>query len=180
MKSGPNAPNPQKAASANTIQHARIRGVSIWFYIIAGLQLLSAYQAYQAGNDIVAGVGATFVVIDLLIGGAFVVLGYFAGQKHPWAFVAGIVLYVIRTVVSLYQFFNPIALVIRLYLTYRIWQGLQACIAANRADQAMAMLNQRRLVMPTVSPATSVAPNDPAPAAQPWRPAVPQPDPEAS
>lgn len=178
MKNGPNVAN---AASEKTIQHAKIRGVSIWFYIIAGLQLLSAYQAYQGGNDVVAGIGATLAVVDLLIGAAFVVLAYFAGQKHAWAFVAGIVLYVVRTVVNLFQFFSPIALVIRLYLTFRIWQGLQACIAANRADAAMAMLNQRRLVMPTTSTATPVAASDPAaPPAQPWRPPIPQTDPEAS
>lgn len=177
MKSGPNVAN---TASDKTIQHAKIRGVSIWFYIIAGLQLLSAYQAYQAGSDTLAAVGATIAVVDLLIGAAFVVLGYFAGQKHPWAFVAGIVLYLIRTAVNLVQFFSPITLIIRLYLTYRIWQGLQACLAANRADQAMALLNQRRLVMPTTSPAASVASSEtaaPAPA-QPWRPAMQQSEPE--
>jgi uncharacterized membrane protein len=179
VKSGPGVAN---AASDKTIQHAKIRGVSIWFYIIAALQLLSAYQAYQSGSDALAAAGATIAVVDVLIGAAFVVLGYFAGQKHPWAFVAGIVLYVIRTAVNLFQFFSPIALIIRLYLTYRIWQGLQACLAANRADQAMAMLNQRRLVMPTTSPATSVAstePDAPTPA-QPWRPAIPQSEPDAS
>ncbi|HET9342092.1 MAG TPA: hypothetical protein VFO25_04115 [Candidatus Eremiobacteraceae bacterium] len=179
MKNGPSVAN---AASDKTIQHAKIRGVSIWFYIIAGLQLLSAYQAYQAGSDALAAAGATIAVVDLLIGAAFVVLGYFAGQRHPWAFVAGIVLYVIRTAVNLIQFFSPIALLIRLYLTYRIWQGLQACLAANRADQAMAMLNQRRLVMPTTSPATSFASSEPAAAApapaQPWRPAMQQSEPE--
>jgi hypothetical protein len=85
VKSGPGVAN---AASDKTIQHAKIRGVSIWFYIIAALQLLSAYQAYQSGSDALAAAGATIAVVDVLIGAAFVVLGYFAGQKHPWAFLA--------------------------------------------------------------------------------------------
>lgn len=169
MKSGQNLAN---AASAQTIQDARVRGIVIWFYVIAGLQLFSAYQSWQAGSDSLAAVGATFAVFDLLIGVAFVVLGYFASKKHPWAFVAGLVLYVVRTVVNLMEFFNPVVLVVRLYLTFRMWQGLQACLAANRADRAMSMLNQRRLVMPTTSPSTATASGEPAPTPQPWRPAT--------
>lgn len=164
-----------------TIQDARIRNVSIWFYIIAGLQLLSAFLLWQNGGGSFAAAAGGFAVLDILIGAAFVVLGYFAGQKHAWAFVAGLVLYVIRIVANFIQFFNPIALVLRLYLTFRLWQGLQACLALNRADQAMATLNQRRLVMPTSSPSASAggAPVESSsmPVAQPWRPTgVSQPD----
>jgi len=194
VKSGQSLAN---AASAKTIQDARVRGIVVWFYIIAGLQLFTAYQSWQAGDDTIATVGATFAVFDLLIGVAFVVLAYFASKKHPWAFVAGLVLYVVRTVVNLMEFFNPIVLVVRLYLTFRMWQGVQACLAANRADQAMAMLNQRRLVMPTMSPTAASVSSEPAatpaqpwrpptsdpasaeaPLVQPWRPAMPQNEPE--
>lgn len=174
--------NPQTAASvqySKTIQDAKIRGVSVWFYVIAALQLFSAYLAWQSGNGGVAAVGAGFAVADVLIGVAFVVLGYFAGRKHVWAFAAGLALYALRIVVNFFQFFSLISLVVRLYLGYRIWQGMQACIAVNRSEQAMAMLTQRRLVMPTSSPAASTPADEVAPPAQPWRPATAmQPDPE--
>ncbi|HMF27754.1 MAG TPA: hypothetical protein VKE42_03225, partial [Candidatus Cybelea sp.] len=180
VKNGQTAANAASAASAvsaKTIQDARVRGIVVWFYIIAALQLYSAYSAWQAGNDALASAGATFAVFDLIIGVAFVVLAYFASKKHPWAFIAGLVLYVLRTIVNLMEFFNPVVLLIRAYLTFRMWQGLQACLAANRADQAMAMLTQRRLVMPTSSPSAAAPASDSAPA-QPWRPAMPQSEPE--
>ena len=176
--------NPQTMASAQyskTIQDAKIRGVSVWFYVIAGLQLLSAVMAWQSGNDGVAAVGATFAVADILIGIAFVVLGYFAGRKHAWAFVAGLALYIVRIAVNFFQFFSIISLVIRLYLAFRIWQGLQACLAANRADQALSLLT-RRLVMPSTSTAASSQPaidDPPAPPAQPWRPPTAHADPQS-
>jgi len=161
--------NAANAASAKTIQDARVRGIVIWFYIIAAIQLYTAFTAWQAGSDGLAAAGASFAAADLLIGIAFVVLAYFASKKYPWAFVAGLVLYVLRTIVNLMEFFNPVLLLVRAYLTFRMWQGLQACLAANRADQAMAMLNQRRLVMPTSSPSAAATSTEPTPAPQPWR-----------
>lgn len=163
--------SPQAVADARrpqTVQDSRVRAIAIWFYVIAGLQVFSAITAWQSGAGAAASIGAAFAVVDLIIGVAYVVLGYFAAKRQSWAFVAGLILYVVRTVANLMQFFSPITLIIRLYLTFRMWQGLQACLAANRADQAMAMLNQRRLVMPTSSPAAAA--QAPAPPAQPWRP----------
>ncbi|HYK52307.1 MAG TPA: hypothetical protein VEV38_02135 [Candidatus Eremiobacteraceae bacterium] len=161
--------NGQIVSNGQTIQDARVRGIVIWFYVIAAIQLYTAYTAWQAGSDGLAAAGATFAVADLLIGIAFVVLAYFASKKHPWAFVAGLVLYVLRTIVNLMEFFNPVLLLMRAYLTFRMWQGLQACLAANRADQAMTALNQRRLVMPTSSPSATATSNDALPAPQPYR-----------
>ena len=168
VSNAPAGANAATAASAKTIQDARVRGIVIWFYLIAAIQLYSAYTAWQAGSDGLAAAAASFAAADLLIGIAFIVLAYFASKKHPWAFVAGLVLYVLRTIVNLMEFFNPVLLLVRAYLTFRMWQGLQACLAANRADIAMAMLNQRRLVMPTSSPATATASSE-SQAPQPWR-----------
>jgi hypothetical protein len=181
VSSAANAASGASAASAKTIQDARARSIVIWFYVIAAIQLYTAYTAWQAGSDGLAAAGASFAAADLLIGIAFVVLGYFASKKHPWAFVAGLVLYVLRTIVNLMEFFNPVLLLVRAYLTYRMWQGLQACLAANRADQAMAMLGSRRLVMPTSSPAAAPSSSEATsatPAARPWRPLSQQTEPE--
>ena len=157
-----------------TIQDQKIKGISLWFYIIAGFQVLAAYMAWSSGSvdASLAQAAMVLAVVDLVIGALFVVLGYFAAKRQPWAFVAGLVLYAIRALLQ----FNIIALAIRVFLMFRIFQGLQACLAANRADQAMTQLNARRLVMPQAAPQESTAPPPPAwvpsraPAAQPTNP----------
>jgi hypothetical protein len=148
-----------------TVQDAKIKGISIWFYIIAGFQLFAAYTVWNstAGDSELAQIAMAFATVDLVIGALFVLFGYFAAKKRPWAFVAGLVLYGVRAALEFFQFFSPITLLIRGFLLWRIFQGLQACLAANRADDAMRTLNlQRRLEMPQ-------APVAPAPQA--WVPA---------
>ncbi len=156
---------------APTVQDAKIKSVSIWFYIIAGFQVFAAIVAWSGvyGGDAGA-VAAAFVAADLLIGVLFVVLGYFAARRHPWAFVAGLILYAIRALLQFAQVFSPVALVIRAFLMFRILQGLQACIAANNATRAMAIMNQRRLVMPQVSMPEPAVPATPPAAWTPSRP----------
>lgn len=165
-------PLPQPAP---TVQHAKIKSVSIWFYIIAAFQLFAAFVAWSGvyGGD-VAGLGIAFVVADVAIGAAFIVLGYYAGKRHPWAFVAGLVLYAVRAALQFLQLFSPISLIIRAFLMFRIWQGLQACIAANNAERATSLLQQRRLVMPQAPTAQQPEPVAPPPAWTPSRP-IPQP-----
>jgi hypothetical protein len=149
---------------AQTVQDAKIKGISTWFYIIAVLQLVAAYLTWSNGA-IDAGVAQAAMVLaaaDVVIGALFVVLGYFAGKRHSWAFVAGLVLYGIRALLQ----FNILALVLRLFLMFRIWQGLQACLAANRADRVTKLMNQRRFVMPQASVDTV----EPAAPPQAWVP----------
>ena len=140
-----------------TIQDSKIKGVSIWFYIIAGFQLVAAFMTWSSGSS--SGLAQAAMILaglDIVVGALFVVLGYFAAKKHVWAFVAGLILYGIRALLQ----FNVIAIVVRVFLMYRIFQGLQACIAVNRAEQALKVVNQRRLVMPQISndPVEAVAP----------------------
>ena len=158
-----------------TVQDAKIKGVSIWFYIIAGFQLVAAFVSWSGvyGSDL-AGIGAALVAADVVIGALFVVLGYYAGKRQPWAFVAGLVLYAVRAALQFLQAFSPVSLIIRAFLMFRIFQGWQACVAANNADKAMTVLQQRRLVMPQSSPSASQEPATPPPAWTPSRP-VPQP-----
>ena len=141
-----------------TIQDNKIKGVALWFYIIAAFQLVAAYMAWSSGfgDPTLAQAAMVLAAFDIAIGALFVVFGYFGAKKQPWAFVAGLILYGIRALLQ----FNVVALVIRAFLMFRIFQGLQACLAANRADQAMKLINQRRFVMPQISsePAEPVAP----------------------
>lgn len=103
-----------------------------------------------------------FVVIDVAIAIAFVVLGYFASKREPWAFVLGLFLYAIRAVLQFFQFFSPISLIIRAFLLYRMYQGLQACLQLEQAEALMKVQAAARVttaVSPTLVPtaANSVA-----------------------
>jgi hypothetical protein len=108
-----------------------------------------------------------------------VVLGIYAAKRHTWAFVAGLVLYAIRTVLQFMEFFSPITLLIRAFLMFRIFQGLQACVALNQSVAATkALLAPRRFEMPQASPLSATVPTaaaaaaaaPPVPVAQPWMP----------
>jgi hypothetical protein len=133
----------------------KIKGVAIWFYIIAGFQLLGAYFAWNAANanPLVAQAAMALVAFDLVLSALFVVFGYFGSKKQSWAFVAGLLLYALRAIVEFFVFFSPISLAIRAFLLYRMFTGLQACLSANRADQAMILLNKK-----TAQAAKSVRP----------------------
>lgn len=149
--------------------HQKIRSVAIWFYIIAGFEMLTAYMLYNrlAESPALAQAAMVFASIDVTLGLSFVVLGYFASKKHPWAFVVGLFLYAIRAILQFFQFFSIISLVIRAFLLFRIYQGLQACLDAQRADT---LAKLQRISKTTVEPALA-APSAPAAAA--WSPARP-------
>ena len=161
-----------------TIQDSKIKGIAIWFYIIAAFQVIAAFLAWSSGSVDPELAAATMVLagLDLVIGGLFVAFGYYAAKRRPWAFVAGLVLYAIRTVLQFTLMFNPIVLLVRAFLMFRIWQGLQACLAANRAAQATALLNRRRFEMPQIS-TESAEPVAPPQAWVPSRAPEPQSDP---
>lgn len=151
-----------------TIQDAKIKGIAIWFYIIAAFQIVAAIFAWTSGSADAELATAAIVLasLDILIGALFVAFGYYAGKRRPWAFVAGLVLYALRTLLQFTQMFNPIVLLIRAFLMFRIWQGLQACLAVNRSVQATALLNRRRFEMPQISPDSQ----EPAGPPQAWVP----------
>ena len=156
-----------------TTQDAKIKGISVWFYIIAAFQAFAAYTMWSsgAGDPALAQIAMAFAAVDIVIGALFVLFGYFAAKKQPWAFVAGLVLYGVRAMLEFFQFFSPISLLIRAFLMFRIFQGLQACLAINRADAAMRTMSlQRRLEMPQAAP---------SPAAPAWTPARTSPLPQA-
>lgn len=143
----------------NTTQHQKVRGVSIWFYVIAAFQMFAAYQAWSHSNGdaLLAQAAMVFVVIDVAIALAFVVLGYFAGKREPWAFVVGLFLYAIRAVLQFFQFFSPISLIIRAFLLFRMYQGLQACLQLKQAEALMKVQAASRMtaVTPQMAPATA-------------------------
>lgn len=152
----------------------KIKRVSIWFYVIAAFQFVSAYFAWSMGtvNAALAQGAMALAVVDVVIGMLFIVFGYFAARKQPWAFVAGLIVYALRAMLQLFSLFNPIALVIRCYLLFRMYQGLQACLDAKRAQMlTSAQASPRRLEIPHTPVAS---------AAVAWTPIRPtQPPPES-
>jgi hypothetical protein len=129
-----------------TMQHVHVKRVSVWFYVIAIFQLITATITWGRAADIgpVAGVALGLVGLDVVIAALFVVFGYFAAKAQTWAFVSGLVLYAIRAVLQFFTFFSFISLAIRIYLMYRIFQGLQACIQLNQVEAQIQRLNARQ------------------------------------
>ena len=157
----------------------KIKRTSIWFYIIAVVQFLAAWSLWAKSSDLAAvpqfaQIAMVLAVADIALGLSFLVLGYFAGRKHPWAFVAGLVLYALRALIDFFAFFSPIALIIRGFLLFRMYQGLQACLAAKQALLlTRAQSAPRRLEMPHMPMSPPAAP---APAWQPTRATALPPD----
>lgn len=152
----------------------KIKRVAVWFYVIAAVQFIAAWSLWSrssafAGMPALAQTAMVLAGADVFIGLSFLVLGYFAGKKQPWAFAAGLFLYALRAVIEFFAFFSPIALIIRAYLLFRMYQGLQACLAAKQAEVLTRLQSMpRRLEMPHTPVSQPAAPR-PAPAWQPTR-----------
>lgn len=159
----------------------KIKRISIWFYVIAAVQFFAAWGLWAkssayAGVPSLAQTAMVLAVADIAIGLSFLVLGYFAAKKQPWAFVVGLFLYASRAAIEFLAFFSPIALVIRAFLLFRMYQGLQACLAAKQAGVLTRLQSKaRRLEMPHIPMSPPVAAT-PTPAWQPTRQAQPSSD----
>jgi hypothetical protein len=75
----------------------------------------------------------------------------------------------LRAAIEFFAFFSPVALIIRAFLLFRMYQGLQACLAAKQADVLTRLQSMpRRLEMPHI-PVSPPEPVTPAPAWHPTR-----------
>lgn len=120
-----------------------------WFWWIAGLSLVNSVILHAGGTtSFVIGLGFTqfadgffhstkpaAFVVDAIALGFFFGVGWFASKGHVWAFVTGIVLYVLDAVI--YYFFEdwmPLAFHgLALFFMGRALLQLRAAIAAARA-----------------------------------------------
>ncbi len=105
---------PDYAAIAKT--DPQIISGARWFWWIAALSLINTVVAHSGGNmSFVMGLGFTLiadgvfheyvaiaVIIDLLFLAFFFAMGWFAGKGQVWAFVLGIVVYVLDSCIYLY------------------------------------------------------------------------------
>lgn len=94
-----------------------------WFWWIVGLSLVNSVIAHTGGNtSFVMGLGFTQVAdamfesfkpvalaIDLLILGFFFAMGWFGSKGRQWAFITGIVVYSLDTLIYLaFQDWMPV------------------------------------------------------------------------
>jgi hypothetical protein len=150
----------------------KIKRISIWFYVIAAVQFFAAWSLWSkssvyAAVPSLAQMAMVLTVMDVGLGLSFLVLGYFAGKKQPWAFAVGLFLYALRAAIEFFAFFSPVALIIRAFLLFRMYQGLQACLAAKQAEVLTRLQSMpRRLEMPHIP----VSPSEPVTPAPAWHP----------
>lgn len=134
----------------------RMKSGANWFYWIAALSLVTSFISLAGGNwaflvslgvtqlvDAIANVGAERVgwgvkavalVFDLLGAGLFALFGMFAGKRQTWAFVVGMVLYVLDALVCLLIGFW-LGLAFHAFALYGIFGGYKACTALAELDR---------------------------------------------
>jgi hypothetical protein len=144
-----------------------------WFYWIAALSLITSVISLAGGHwaflvslgvtqlvDAVANVGAERVgagvkvvalLFDLVAAGLFALLGYFAGKRNTWAFVVGMVLYLLDAVVCLFIGFW-LGLAFHAFALFSIYGGYRAA----------ASLAEMERLTPPPAPAAMPAPAPPA------------------
>src|ERR1051325_5187828 len=103
--------SPERLEAAARLQR-KIKSGAGWFHWIAALSLInSVIAAAGAGWTFIVGLGVTQFLdafahgiesgaatvvalgLDVLVAGVFVFFGIFAGKRHTWAFLIGMILY---------------------------------------------------------------------------------------
>ena len=127
-----------------------MRSGASWFYWIAALSLINSVTSLsgrgfgfalglgitqllaEIGDKTGAGKGVVFV-LNLLASSLFVLFGVFAHKGHTWAFIVGMVLFALDTVLVLIgQMWLSVALHgLALFFLFR---GMQACRELNQAQ----------------------------------------------
>ncbi len=135
--------------------HPEIAGGARWFWWIAGLSLVNTILIHSGSNtSFVIGLGFTLLAdsllqaikpvafaIDLVALGFFFAMGRFALRGHLWAFVTGIVFYLLDALIYLYfQDWMPVAFHgLALFYLIRAATRLRTEIAAATAKAAAAV-----------------------------------------
>jgi hypothetical protein len=77
--------------------------------------------------------GAAKIVVlglDLVVAGIFILFGVFANKRHLWAFIVGMVLFAMDTLL-MFVFQDWISLAVHAFVVFCLFRGLQACRGLN-------------------------------------------------
>ena len=148
-----------------------------WFYWIAALSLITSVIALTgSGWGFIVSLGVTRIVdaiagqvaqetggavkvvafvFDLIAIGIFAALGYFAAKRQTWAFVVGLVLYLLDTVI-LIVVGDWLGVAFHAFVLFSVYGGYKAC------TQLAAFDREASVVSPPPPPApTQAAGNTP-------------------
>ena len=137
-----------------------IKGSAGWFFWIAGFSLFNSILVlFGTVRGTVVGLGTTLLVntyavrlgpianvaafvISATLSGVFVVFGVFARKQEKWAFIAGMVLYALDTVVFFF-FRNPaLAVGFHCFVLFCLFGGLGAIDRKRQAEANLAEISQ--------------------------------------
>lgn len=154
--SGASGPAPGNLPLAVAARRTQIGGD--WFFWIAGFSVVNSLIAlFGSSIHFVIGLGTTelfdavggqsgtsgkviAVLLDLLAAAFYVGYGFFARKGAKWAFVTGMVFYLLDAVLLL-VFKDWLAVAFHAYALYRIFQGFQAAgeLSQLRVQEAAAL-----------------------------------------
>lgn len=127
---------------------AQLKSGASWFYWIAGLSLVNSIAAFL-GSDwrFILGLGVTQIIdlfgsqmggagkvvtigLDVAAAGVLILLGVFGNKRQLWAFIVGLVLFALDSVVFLIGG-DWIGVAFHAFVLYCLFRGLQACRSLN-------------------------------------------------
>jgi hypothetical protein len=126
---------------------AQIKSNAAWFHWIAGLSLINSIAAFSGGSwRFFIGLGVTQLLddfgrslqgggklivlfLDLAAAALFVAFGVFAQKGHQWAFIVGMVLFLLDGLVFLLVQ-DWLGVGFHVFVLYCLFRGLMACRAS--------------------------------------------------
>ena len=126
-----------------------------WFYWIAGLTIITSFITFFGGGirflismgitqfiDAVASQlgGAAQVValvLDIIVTGVFALFGYLAGKKMLWAYIAGMVIFLLDGLLSL-ALVDVVGIIAHAVVLFFLFRGFQAGQSLISLEQLMA------------------------------------------
>ena len=145
------------------VEHLKIqeqhKSGSQWFYWIAGLSLINSMVLLAGGEwSFIVGLGMTQIIdaiglelakdigfmgqiiafiCDVIVASIFILFGFFAGKKHTWAFVVGMLLYALDGVLFLLVK-DYLSIGFHVFALFCIYNGYTAKKMLEKIDQTEA------------------------------------------
>jgi len=146
----PAFPSVAGASQDDPVTIAQLKSGASWFYWIAGMSLINSIAA-ASGSDwrFIVGLGATQIfdavgagfggagkivtlALDLLVVGLLVLFGIFGNKRHLWAFIVGMGLFALDTLVFLFVQ-DWIGVAFHVFVLFCLFRGFAACRALRKS-----------------------------------------------